>query len=170
MVKVMKICLMKTTRILILIVFTPVLYANGKATDTVSSQVRCSVCGMFVAKYPNWLAQIHYDDPGQTSFFDGVKDMMVFYFNSERFEAPPRETIKNVFVKDYYSLKWFSAKDAFYVIGSDVYGPMGHELIPFETKGAAESFSKDHHGKEIITFGEITPELIDSLRVGQRMR
>ena len=60
---------MKTARILIfiffiqLLVFTPGLYANGKATDTVSSQVRCSVCGMFVAKYPNWLAQIQYDNP-----------------------------------------------------------------------------------------------------------
>jgi nitrous oxide reductase accessory protein NosL len=176
MVKVMKICLMKTTRILILIVFTQllvspsVLYANGKASDTVSSQVRCAVCGMFVAKYPNWLAQVHYDDQKQTKFFDGVKDMMVFYFNPERFEAPPRESIKNIYVKDYYSLKWFSANDAFYVIGSDVYGPMGHELIPFESKGAAESFLKDHHGKEIITFGDITPELIDSLRTGQRMR
>ena len=79
-------------------------------------------------------------------------------------------SLSNIYVKDYYSLKWFSAKDAFYIIGSDVYGPMGHELIPFESKGAAESFLKDHHGKEIITFGDITPELIDSLRAGQRMR
>jgi hypothetical protein len=116
---------MKTARIIILIffiqllVFTSDLYANGKATDTVSSQVRCSVCGMFVAKYPNWLAQIHYDDLEQAKFFDGVKDMMVLYFNPEQYEAPPREAINNINVKDYYSLNWFSAKDAFYVIGSD---------------------------------------------------
>ena len=161
---------MKTARILILllfaqlIIFTPVLQANGKATDTVSSQVRCSVCDMFVAKFPGWLTQIHYDGLGQTRFFDGVKDMMVFYFNPERYEGAPSEAIKDLYVKDYYSLNWLSAKDASYVIGSDVYGPMGHELIPFESKGAAESFLKDHHGKEVLTFGEITPELIDSLR------
>jgi len=176
MIKIIKRSAMKTTRILILlffaqlIIFTPILLANGKATDTVSSQVRCAVCGMFVAKYPSWLAQIHYDDLGQTRFFDGVKDMMVFYFQPERYEGAPREAIKNIYVKDYYSLNWLSAKDAFYVFGSDVYGPMGHELIPFESKDAAESFSKDHHGKEILTFGEITPGLIDSLRLGQRMR
>ena len=93
---------MKTARILTLIfliqlfVFTSILHANGKAADTVSSQVRCLVCGMFVAKYPNWLAQIQYDNPGQTNFFDGVKDMMVFYFDPERYEAPPSETIKNI--------------------------------------------------------------------------
>ena len=50
---------------------------------------RCSVCGMFVAKYPNWLTQIHYDDQKQVQFFDGVKDMMVFSFNPEKFNAPP---------------------------------------------------------------------------------
>ncbi len=176
MIKILERLSMKTTRIIILIffaqlfVFTPILSANGTVTDTVSSQVRCSVCGMFVAKYPNWLTQIHYDNLEQARFFDGVKDMMSFYFNPERYEGPPQKTIKDIYVKDYYSLNWFLAKDAFYVVGSDVYGPMGHELIPFESKDAAESFSKDHHGKEIFTFDKITPELIDSLRMGQRMR
>jgi nitrous oxide reductase accessory protein NosL len=74
-----------------------------------------------------------------------------------------------MYIKDYYSLNWLSAKEAYYVIGSDVYGPMGHELIPFETREAAESFSKDHKGKEILTFDKITPGLIESLRLGQRM-
>jgi nitrous oxide reductase accessory protein NosL len=125
---------------------------------------------MFVAKYPNWLAQINYDAPEQTKIFDGVKDMMVFYFNPEGYGGASRETIREIFVKDYYSLKRVPAKETFYVVGSDVYGPMGHELIPFETRAAAESFSKDHHGREILTFEEITPELIESLRAGQRMR
>ena len=56
------------------------------------------------------------------------------------------------------------------MIGSDVYGPMGHELIPFSSQDGAENFMKDHHGKEILTFDKITPELIKSMRVGQRMR
>ena len=99
-----------------------------------------------------------------------MKDLMVFYFDPEPYDGLPREAIKEIFVKDYYSLNWLSARESFYVIGSDIYGPMGHELIPFKTREAAESFSRDHHGKEIITFDEITPGLIESLRVGQRMR
>jgi copper chaperone NosL len=155
---------------ILLVVFAPMAFAGNEPTDTIPDQARCSVCGMFVAKYPNWLAQIQYPDPAQTRFFDGVKDMMVFYFNPEQYNGPSRETIRDLFVKDYYSLNWLSATEAYYVIGSDIYGPMGHELIPFETRGAAETFSKDHHGKEILTFEEITPELIESLREGQRMR
>ena len=47
---------------------------------------------------------------------------------------------------------------------------MGHEFIPFSTLEAAESFSADHHGKEVLTFDEITPELVEALRAGQKMR
>src|SRR5210317_1669188 len=106
LIKVLKSFFMKTSKIFILILlaqlflFTPVLYANGKAIDTVSSKTRCPVCGMFVAKYPNWLAQIHYEDSKQAYFFDGVKDMIVFYFNPQQYEGPPNEAIKNIFVKD----------------------------------------------------------------------
>ncbi len=167
---------MRTGKILLLFllfqlsVSPPGSYADNSAADTVTDQTRCTVCGMFVAKYPNWLARIHYPDPEQMKYFDGVKDMMVFHFNPELYGGPPQETAKDLFVKDYYALNWLSAREAFYVIGSDVYGPMGHELIPFASRKAAESFKKDHHGKEILTFEEITPELIESLRAGQRMR
>jgi len=79
-------------------------FAGAEATDSVSAQTRCTVCGMFVAKYPNWLSQIQYENPEQTKFFDGVKDMMVFYFNPEHYGGIPSEAIKNIYVKDYYSL------------------------------------------------------------------
>ncbi len=168
MIKISRILLLLT--FLQLVVFTTSGIADTEVTNTIPDQVRCTVCGMFVAKYPNWLAQVHYDNLEQTQFFDGVKDMMVFYFNPERYGGKSRETIRDIYVKDYYSLDWLSAKEAFYVVGSDVYGPMGHELIPFAAREAAESFSKDHHGKEILIFDNITPELIESLRAGQRMR
>ena len=74
-----------------------------------------------------------------------------------------------MYIRDYNSHTWLSAKEAFFVIGSDVTGPMGHELIPFESKEAAESFLKEHSGRKILTFEEITPELIDSLRADQKM-
>lgn len=152
-----------------LVAAAPLYSYAGEPSDTVSAQTRCTVCGMFVAKYPNWLAQIQYGDQ-QPKFFDGVKDMMVFYFNPEQYDGAAREKISDIFVKDYYTLAWLPAQQAFYVVGSDVYGPMGYELIPFASKEAAESFSLDHHGKEVLTFKDITPELVESLRSGQKMR
>ena len=153
-----------------LVLFIPAVSGNTEAAHTVPDNVRCPVCGMFVSKYPNWLARIHYDSPDKTEFFDGVKDMMVFYFTPQKYGGISREAIRGIYVKDYYSLKWLAAKEAFYVVGSDVYGPMGHELIPFGSREAAESFNKDHHGKNILAFDEITPDLIESLRMSQKMR
>ena len=153
-----------------LVIFIPAVSGNTEAADTVPDNVRCPVCGMFVSKYPNWLARMHYDSPDKTEFFDGVKDMMAFYFTPQKYGGVSREAIRGIYVKDYYSLKWLAAKEAFYVIGSDVYGPMGHELIPFGSREAAESFSRDHHGKNILAFDEITPDLIESLRMSQKMR
>ena len=153
-----------------LVVFAPLTFATSEPTDAVPENARCTVCGMFVAKYPNWLARVHYDTPDKTLFFDGVKDMMVFYFSPEKYGSTSRETIKEMYVRDYYTLKWLRAEEAYFVAGSNVYGPMGHELVPFQSKEAAEAFSKDHHGQKILAFHEITPALIESLRLNQKMR
>ena len=48
-------------------------------------------------------------------------------------------------------------------MGSDVYGPMGHELIPFFTKEDAAEFKKDHKGTRILVFEQITPAVIRKL-------
>ncbi len=39
---------------------------------------------MFVYKYPKWITQIVYKDGNRLSF-DGVKDMMKFYFNRTQY-------------------------------------------------------------------------------------
>lgn len=133
--------------------------------DKIEATSRCPVCGMFVAKYPNWITQAHHTD-GSVKLFDGVKDMMIYYFDTKKYGGGAQETIEEMWVKDYYTLKWLNGKKAFYVIGSDVYGPMGREFIPFNSKKAAESFLKDHHGKKVVTFEEITRPLVDSMRSG----
>ena len=45
---------------------------------------KCPVCGMFVAKYPDWVAEIIFKD-GSAVYFDGCKDMFKYYFNLKRY-------------------------------------------------------------------------------------
>jgi nitrous oxide reductase accessory protein NosL len=130
---------------------------------------RCAVCGMFVAKYPNWLAQVRHAD-SSIQWFDGVKDMLAYFFNPGQFGSQAPGSVEEIGVKDYYSLEWLDGRQAYYVTGSDVHGPMGHEFVPFASREAAEAFLKDHHGDRIWTFVEITPEQVDSLRTGHRMK
>ena len=132
---------------------------------------KCPVCGMFVAKYPRWVAQIIYvhGDHEHKFSFDGVKDLMKFYFDPKRWLSSKnkhpisKEKIKNILVTDYYSQKPIDGSSAFYVIGSDVYGPMGHELIPFEDESDAKTFKKDHIGTKIIKFDKINEEEVYKL-------
>lgn len=128
-----------------------------------SPKEKCPVCGMFVGKYPDWLAQIVFKD-GAAFFFDGPKDMFKFYHNLNRY-SPKRkiEDVVAVYVTDYYGLFPIDGFRAFYVLGSDIYGPMGRELIPFLKSNEALEFKKDHKGKEILTFRDITPVVIKGL-------
>lgn len=153
--------------VLILLVAVP-LPALAEPAATVGARERCPVCGMFVAKYPNWITQVRLTD-GTVRYFDGMKDLLAYTFQPAQYGGK-EGTIRDIWAKDYYTLAWLDARTAYFVVGSDVYGPMGLELIPFASEKAAQAFARDHHGKQVLPFKAITEELVDSLRTGQQMR
>ncbi|MEO5338237.1 MAG: nitrous oxide reductase accessory protein NosL [Magnetospirillum sp. WYHS-4] len=123
----------------------------------------CVVCGMFVAKYPQWVATVFYKD-GHAHHFDGAKDMFKYLLDLPRYAPKHRaEDIAVIAVSEYYDLAKVDARQAFYVTGSDVLGPMGHELVPLATQVDADEFLRDHKGKRILRFGDVTPALVKEL-------
>ena len=127
------------------------------------SKDKCPVCGMFVAKYPDWIAEILFRD-GSSALFDGAKDMFKYYFNLKRYTPSKAiSDIDSIYVTDYYNLTFIDGTQAYYVIGSDTYGPMGRELIPFKGEEEAKDFLKDHKGKVILKFKEVTPDIVKRL-------
>ncbi len=119
---------------------------------------RCPVCGMFVAQYPEWIATIVLQD-GQQVFFDGAKDMFRYYFSLPQGKVT-REDIHSIYVTEYYSARYALIEDVFFVLGTDVYGPMGAELIPVRGSRNAETFKRDYSGTEIVVFDEVTPDML----------
>lgn len=118
---------------------------------------KCPVCGMFVDKYREWAAQVVFAD-GTAAFFDGPKDMFRYYFDVSRYDRARKQTdITAVYVTEYYSTKPMDARKAWFIAGSDVYGPMGAEFIPVDSEAHAREFMKDHAGKRILRFGDVTP-------------
>ncbi|MCX6052079.1 MAG: nitrous oxide reductase accessory protein NosL [Campylobacterales bacterium] len=124
-------------------------HVESEKTIVVNKDEKCPVCGMFVYKYPKWVAQIFYEKNHLS--FDGVKDLMKHYFKE-------KQAGEEILVTDYYSQKAIDAKKAYFVLGSDAYGPMGAELIPFENESDAKTFYMDHQGKKIVLFKDITPK------------
>ncbi len=133
---------------------------GGAKVPKPSAKDLCPVCGMLVSKYLSWVATIVYKD-GHAHHFDGAKDMFKFWFEPAKYAAGhQREDIAAIWVTDFYNLQPIDARKAWYVIGSDVLGPMGHELVPLASKEDAADFLKDHKGRRILTFEQVTLDLV----------
>ncbi len=127
----------------------------------------CPVCGMFVAKYPEWVGTVLYKD-GHAHHFDGAKDLFKYLLDLPKWAPDHRlEDIISIGVTEYYGLTLIDARQAFYVTGSDVLGPMGHELIPLASRADAEEFSRDHGGRAVLLFDQVTPGLLMMLDEGR---
>lgn len=127
----------------------------------------CPVCGMFVAPYPYWTATVLWRG-GQAVHFDGAKDFFKYRLELKTYEPARRgEDIAAMGVTDYYSTTRIDARGAFYVIGSDTLGPMGHELVPLASADDAREFSADHKGRRTLRFDEVTLALLAGLDQGR---
>ena len=124
---------------------------------------RCPVCGMFVAKYPDWIAEVRFADGGY-AVFDGAKDLFKFLSAPERY-LPDRVAadVREIWVTDYYALRPVEGRAAFFVLGSDVFGPMGRELVPFASREEAEEFLRDHHGTSVLRFDDVNARVLEAL-------
>ncbi len=137
--------------------------ATEQAPSAPPARAKCPVCGMFVAKYPDWTGAIRFKDAA-TVYFDGPKDLFTYYLAVGKYSpGKDRSAIDALYVKDYYALTVIDASKAFYVIGSDVRGPMGNELVPFAKGDDARGFLHDHRGRNVLRFGEITQETLKAL-------
>lgn len=113
--------------------------------------------------FADWNATIEFADSTRV-IFDGPKDMFKYYLNIKKYNpAKSRTDIAGIYVKDYYFGASVDALKAFFVIWSDIYGPMGHEPIPFEREADAKEFLKDHKGRKILRFRDINQKLIFQL-------
>lgn len=139
---------------------------TGVATPKPGPKDLCPVCGMLVSKYPHWVATIVYKD-GHAHHFDGAKDLFKFWFDPAKYAAGHRrEDMAAILVTGFYDLRLIDARSAWYVIGSDVRGPMGHELVPLASREDAEEFLKEHKGKRILSFDQVARELPAQLDAG----
>jgi copper chaperone NosL len=147
----------------IVLILTGQVLGGDKPSFTPSTSDRCPVCGMYVAKYREFLAQIVFKD-GSYVVFDGAKDMFKYYLNMSKYEKNRQAPdIDSVYVTDYYNVVLVNALKAYFVKGSNVYGPMGKELIVFENEESAKEFMIDHSGDSILRFDDVTLDIIRQL-------
>jgi copper chaperone NosL len=158
--KMKKIVTSMISGVLLVFIFLSTAGADNVKPVPVKKSDKCPVCGMFVAGYKTWVAEVVFRD-GTYAAFDGPKDMFKYYLNLPKFDRSKKQSdIAGVFVTEYYSAKLMEAQGLFFVKGSDVFGPMGAELIPVASMEKAQTFMKDHGGKKILRFSEVTMEAL----------
>lgn len=130
---------------------------------------------MVIADHPGPNGQIFYrnhtpeghDNP---AWFDSVKELFSYRFEKQRFDWEAEV----VYATDYstvdYSLttergttyisspvepaSFADASDLVFVVGSEVHGAMGPDLIPFSARADATAFS-DEHGGEVVNYADV---------------
>ena len=135
--------------------------AGDAAPARPGAKDKCPVCGMFVSKYPDWTASVVFQD-GTTAYFDGAKDLFKFLASPATY-GRGGSPVARAQVTDYYAVQVVDARQAFFVVGSDVLGPMGKELVPFGNRAEADEFLRDHRGKKVLRFAEVTPAVLGGL-------
>ncbi len=149
--------------LLLLVLALPIVSAGEEKAIQPGQKDKCPVCGMFVAKYKDFLAQIVYKD-GSYAVFDGPKDFFKYYLARDKYSPGKKDSdIDSIYVTDYYTLTAIDGRKAFYVLGSDIYGPMGRELIPFLEKADALEFMKDHNGNKMLQFQDVNNEILQEI-------
>lgn len=131
----------------------------------IPENVSCGKCGMFPANYPRWQSQIIFKD-GKMTPFDGCKCMFNFLFGMNEFDKThSNDDVSVIWVKDFNSGSWINAADAYFVVGSNMMGPMGKELIPFADQVSAMKFHQEQGGN-MMMYSQITPEVLKTLGMG----
>ncbi|MGD9486925.1 MAG: nitrous oxide reductase accessory protein NosL [Calditrichaceae bacterium] len=118
----------------------------------------CANCGMKTNDYPVWEKTMVSADHG-TEYFDSAKCMFTVLLDSAK--APGQ--ISEIITKDFVTSNEIDAREAYYVIGSDVMGPMGKDLVSFGSRNAAQTFVSEHGGDEVLAFDEVNMGVIQKL-------
>lgn len=122
--------------------------------STAEAQQRCDLCGMRIDSRSGWRAGGR-SASGEELRFDTPKCM--FRQHHER------GGVRDAWVIEYYSQERRPARDLFFVVGSDLEGPMGRDLVPVEGRENAERLMREHHGERVLAFAEVTEAIVDDL-------
>ena len=128
---------------------------KGKIVDPVDQDL-CVVCNMIPARYPKFNTQLTMADKKRFHF---CSTQCLFLFMQEPAKYGAAAEVGDVWLHDYVSGRYIFAKNAYYVVGSQVHGPMGPEAIAFDLKSDAADFAKTNKG-QVLKFEKVTPAAI----------
>ncbi len=129
---------------------------------------RCPVCAMKVALYPKFACTMELID-GRTFSFCATGCMIRAWLHPEVYLKAEKSDIQQVWVQDYFTGEKIDGSKAFWVVGSDVIGPMGPAFVPLKSESDVEAFKRRHGGKTGFHLMDLTNEKWDEI-TGKQVR
>lgn len=120
------------------------------------SAPRCRTCGMKIDPSSAWRTELLDHGGAVVAAFDTPRCAFLAWRTGKVSASALR-------VPDYYDRVPRTADALRFVIGSDVLGPMGPDLVPVET-AKAPKFLQDHAAERALTAEEITGAILSALR------
>ncbi|HEY1956332.1 MAG TPA: nitrous oxide reductase accessory protein NosL [Polyangiaceae bacterium] len=109
-----------------------------------TAAARCDHCGMKIDPKSPFTAELAIGD--KVEHFDTPRCALSNWLAEKK-----QGTVR---VQDYYDRKMRPASEVRFVIGSDVVGPMGPELVPVD-EARVTKFEKDHGGTRALAANDI---------------
>lgn len=115
---------------------------------------RCALCGMTIDPQSTWRADL-VSPSGEVRHYDSPRCALRAW-RSGQFDATSLRVV------EYYERRWTDGGDVVFVLGSDVLGPMGADLVPVDPNHATK-FASDHAAGRPVRLASITRELLDQM-------
>lgn len=116
---------------------------------------RCKHCGMRIDPASAWRTELVGADKSVTAF-DTPRCALLSWRSGQT-------TATNVRVQDYYERKWLDGTEVRFLVGGDVVGPMGPDLVPVQPDRATK-FIQDHHADRALRLDEVTLEVLQAAK------
>jgi len=126
------------------------------------SSDECHVCGMVITRFNGPKGQVFETRSNQMRKFCSTTELIFWYLQPEN-----KNNVAEIYVHDMSKTSWnkpddthlILARDAFFVINSDMQGSMGKTLVSFLSTRDAAIFTKEHGG-QVITFNALSLSLL----------
>ncbi len=117
-------------------------------------EARCKNCGMRIDPASSWRSELVSVD-GAITTFDTPRCALQSW-RSGKTQA------KSLRVVEYYDRTWRDGAEVRFILGGDVVGPMGPDLVPVSSSRVTK-FIQDHAADRALTLEEVTLEVLDSV-------
>jgi nitrous oxide reductase accessory protein NosL len=135
----------------------------------VSAEDRCPVCAMLPARNEKFAGAIQLED-GRTFYFCSAGCMIRSWRHPFRYLGVDRGDLARPVTRDYFTGEALDAREALWVAGSDVVGPMGPALVPLKTTKDLPVFRKRHGAKTTFRLSELDDDLWQILTGNHALR